>query len=111
MKFRDSYRAQYYLAVLEREIFKLHSIFQQTSFLDRDFSSIVEEFSIELAEELDQILLPTVVYELHASKQVGLLKGETSFERYCSFFLENQEYTPAARDVVEKYPFLFAMTI
>jgi type 2 lantibiotic biosynthesis protein LanM len=109
VKFRDSIRAQYYLAVLEREISKTISEFPKAPFLSEDFSSFVHGFSIELAEELDQILLPTVVYELHESKQQGLLKGKTSFERYNSFFLDDLGYTSQARAVVEKYPFLFEM--
>lgn len=109
MKFRDSFRAQYYLAILEREISKIISEFSKTSFLSEDFAALVQEFSIELAEELDQILLPTIVYELHESKRLGLLKGKTSLERYNSFFLDEYGYTPQARVLIEKYPFLFEM--
>lgn len=109
MKFRDSFRAQYYLAALERETLKFLSEFSKAYFLSENFSSIIQEFNVELAEELDQILLPTVVHELHESKELGLLKGKTSLERYNSFFLDEKGYTAQARTIVEKYPFLFEM--
>lgn len=109
MKFRDSFRAQYYLAVLERGITNTISEFSKSCLCSKDFSKIVHDFSTDLAEELDQLLLPTVVHELHKSRQLGHLKGNTPYERYSSFFLNEQGYTSQARTLIEKYPFLFEM--
>lgn len=109
MKFRDSFRVQYYLGILEREISNANLQFFQTHFFTRDFLSILCDFSLELSEELDQLLLPSIVHEIHKSKQQGSLEGSTSFERYKSFFLNHKGYTPQAYSFIEQYPYLFEM--
>lgn len=110
MKFRESFRAQYYLAVLEREAINIISELSNKCLFSKDLSAIIWDFSTDLAEELDQFLLPTVVHELHKSRQLGHLKGNTPFDRYSSFFLNGQGYTSQARMLIEKYPFLFEMS-
>lgn len=109
MKFKDSFRAQYYLAALEKEITNIISEFSSSCLPTKDLPTIIRNFSIDLAEELDQILLPTVTHELHESKRLGQLKGNTPYERYNSFFINENGYTSQARMLVEKYPFLFEM--
>lgn len=109
MKFRDSFRAQYYLGVLEREISLIQSEFSQIPIFSKDFFSILSDFSIEVSEELDQLLLPTFVHELQKTKRLNYLDGNTPFERYRSFFLNQQGYTQHAYSIVERYPYLFEM--
>ncbi len=109
MKFRDSLRAQYYLAVLERGISNATLQFPRPSIFAKDLFSILCDFSTELSEELDQLLLPTIVYELYKSKKLGHLEGLTPFERYKSFFLNQHGYTSQSRSLIKTYPYLFEM--
>ncbi|MBS0621886.1 MAG: type 2 lantipeptide synthetase LanM [Verrucomicrobia bacterium] len=109
MRFRNSWRAQYYLASLEKAFSDTIAQLSTTSLFKKDVSEILCEFSLEVAEELDQLLLPTLVHELHRTKQLGGLAGSTPSERYTSFFVKEHSYTAQARSITDKYPYLFEM--
>lgn len=97
MHFQDALRAQYFIRALEQKILKISQTFKG------DLSS----FLTSLCRELDQTLLPTVAYEMGEAKAAGLLKGNSPEKRYQSFFIQGDNFTPWARELPEKYPFLF----
>ena len=107
--YRDAFRAQYYLSALEKEIASTLTDIALFSFLPVDQKTFLIEFSTTIAQELDQILLPTFASELHKAKNASLLEGNTPFERYVSFFIRKGSYTFQARSFIENHPYLFEM--
>ena len=105
MKFQfqcpDSFRAQYFLELL-REKFEVVKI----KFAPHFPSLNLETFLSQLAQELDQVLIPTIAYEIHMAKLNSLLDGSTPRERYSSFFVNYNEYTEQAKTVCSKYYYL-----
>lgn len=106
MEFIDGFRAQYYLrkllegkVELERKLAKLKTIWPTI-----EIEMITENICEQLAHQLDQAILPTIVHEI---VKAGKLLGKTPEERYQNFFLENNSWTERARKVPDKYPFLF----
>lgn len=110
MKVPDALRAQYFLGSLEKEIKNIKNKFLDHLHFSRSFSEILTEFSSVFADELDQILLPTIAYEIHNFKIVGVLNGETPKDRYVNFFVENDLYSERALHILKKYPLLFEVT-
>lgn len=106
MFFRDSLRAQYYLSALEKAISSFQS-FDRTIPLARSFDILLNEFASEVGMQIDSIILPAIVHEIHEAKSTSKLKGSSSNERYRHFFIENKSFTKQARAVIYKYPFLF----
>lgn len=107
MNFPDAFRAQYFLEFLEKEIWRAEQVLNGFSFFSKSLSEILKEFACSLAIELDQLALPTIVFEIHKAKKKGLLAGNTSQERYVNFFINEKSYTKEAQCVLEIYPFLF----
>lgn len=97
MQFQDALRAQYFIRSLEKEIQEITRI----------FSGDLDPFVNSLCQQLDQILLPTIAYEIGQAKEKNLLKGDTSKKRYQSFFIQDGKFTSLAKQVPQKYPFLF----
>jgi len=110
MKVLDVYRAQYFIACLENEIKRAEDSLSHITCLSTSLHELLAEFSNDLLIELDQLLLPTVVHEIHKAKLLGLLRGETSRERYVSFFVDDDGYTEHAKNIVIQYPLLFELT-
>lgn len=109
MNFPDAFRAQYFLGSLEKEIARAELALCDFTCFSKSLREILREFSSFLAVELDQLLLPTIVFEINKAKQEGLLKGNTSQERYMQFFVDGKSYTKQARFILEHYPFLFEL--
>lgn len=109
MYVQDEYRAQYFLHTLETEISKIEKNFQNFDCFSRSFSYLLKDFLPSLLIELDQILLPTIVYEIHRAKELGLLKGNTSNQKYLNFFVDDYSFTQAAHDIIKNYPFLLKL--
>ena len=107
MKVQDVFRAQYFLACLEKEIKRAEKALSQLSCFSTSLHDILVYFSSHLMIELDQLLLPTIVNEIHKAKHLGLLRGETPEDRYESFFINDNDYTEYAKGIVKQYPFLF----
>lgn len=108
MKAQDAYRAQYFLACLENEIQRAERAFCHMTCFSGSLYELLVGFCADLLIELDQLVLPTIVHEIHKVKERGLLKGETASNRYISFFVDDNTYTEHAKDVIKHYPFLFA---
>lgn len=108
MKFIDGFRAQYYLQKLllakkeiESQLSKLQKIWPKI-----EICSISEDICEQLSRQIDQVILPIIVYEIVLA---GKLPGKTAGMRYQSFFLQNQNWTQRARSIPSRYPFLFQM--
>jgi lantibiotic modifying enzyme len=111
MYFRDALRAQYYLRVLAegqtlitRALCELQAVLPVNS-----PATIAEGLALQVADTVDQILLPTVAHEVFAAKLRGGLIGDTPEQRYDSFFIRDGAWTPSARAIPDTYPFLFSM--
>lgn len=109
MKVQDVFRAQYFLACLEKEIKRTEKSLSHLSCFSISLHDLLVHFSSYLLIELDQLLLPTVVDEIHKAKHLGLLQGKDPEERYTNFFVNDKGYTAHAKDLVTKYPFLFEL--
>ena len=110
ISFSDVFRGQYFLASLEKESQKLLDFLQLRSInLCEEIEEIICPFFSSLVEELDQVLLPTLVYELHIAKKMGLLTGKNSKDRYDSFFVNDLTFTDMSRGINYRYPLLFGM--
>lgn len=107
MKVQDAFRAQYFLAILENEIAKVENYFSDYRCFARPLKSILNEFVFDLYVELDQLLLPTLVFEIHKAQKQGFLYGETPAARYESFFIQDNRYSEYARSILKTYPPLF----
>jgi lantibiotic modifying enzyme len=101
----DVFRSQFFISSLEKEsqdlLRFLSPLFPSAQFLEPFFTS--------LAEEIDQMLLPVITHEISLARNMGLLKGKTSRERYESFFVKQSEFTDLAKSVPWRYPLLFDM--
>lgn len=97
MHFQDALRAQYFIRALEQKKFEISQTFKG------DLSS----FLTSLCRKLDQTLLPIIAYEMGEAKAAGLLQGSHPETRYQSFFIQEGQFTPWARELPKKYPFLF----
>ena len=106
MRCVDALRAQYFLEQLEREVINLQNSLPEFLF-SHSFEQVIQDFNEQLVRELDQIILPTLCFELQQAKSKGLLFGSHPQDRYESFFLKNGAFSPTAYSIVEKYPFLF----
>lgn len=86
--FKDAMRAQYYLPIISKHLKPLldylYELKQKWVYLDID--EIQKQFLSSLGGEADQILLPVIANELYLAKCSGVLQGNTSAERYDSFF-------------------------
>ncbi len=109
MKVQDAFRAQYFFAYLERIIQQTQQTLSDFTCIAVPLQTLLTDFSANLLIELDQLLLPTIVFEFHEAKQSRKLFGESSEARYASFFVNDQEYTRQAKDIILKYPFLFEL--
>lgn len=109
MKVQDVFRAQYFLANVERWIEQLEFDLHRFPCFATSLKDLLLKSSISLLIELDQTILPSIVFEIHKAKGLSLLQGNVSEARYVSFFIREDGYTDCARELVLKYPFLFEM--
>lgn len=109
MKLLDAFRAQYFLSTIENELIRVEKEFYSCDCFSKTLYVILQEFSSFIAVELDQLLLPTITFEIHKAKEKGSLVGLTPEERYKSFFVDDKAYTKHARLIIDKYPLLFEM--
>lgn len=109
MKVQDVFRAQYFLACLEKEMKRAEESLSHLPCFSISLHDLLVNFSSHLLIELDQLLLPTIVNEIHKAKHLGLLQGKNSKERYTSFFVNDIGYTPHAKNIVAQYPLLFEL--
>ena len=109
VRFPDIYRAQYVLKLLEAHSEKFVTDDLPKNLSKVPLTTIVVPFFSVLAQELDQILLPTVIHEISVAKKTGCLKGETPASRYESFFIEGSKYTDIAKTIPLRYPLLLKM--
>lgn len=100
----DPYRAQFFLDSLESRFTKLVEFFEGSCFFAGDIASSITPFAQGIARELDQIILPTLVHEIHQKKSQGLLRGENSVDRYRSFFVQEGSFSPYAKEILSRYP-------
>ena len=109
VKFRDAYRAQYYLPYLKRSEKELKEQLTKTSqkvpLTNKDdiTSSIIKE----IGDQLDGIILPSVAKEVHESKND--LQATTPEGRYKEFYVKEEKWTDRAKGLPQKYPHLFKM--
>lgn len=106
MQVPDAFRAQYYLPTLEKEIAFLKQDVGELPFFV-DWELWIDKYVSALSISIDQILLPTLVYEIHKLKEEKKIVGLTASGRYKNFFVQNGAYTAHARGLFAKYPFLF----
>jgi len=99
MQFQDALRAQYFVRSLEIQLEEI----------TRFFSGDLTFFLTRLCHQLDQILLPVIATEIAQAKELGFLTGNTPEERYHSFFIQDDQFTKPAKDLPQKYPFLFTL--
>ncbi len=99
MFFRDAFRAQYYLSSLEKEIVHAQTCLSSLGLFSNSLGQILSDFATELGEEIDQILLPTISFELHKAKKKNFLIGETPSARYKVFLF--------MRKITQNWPLLY----
>ena len=106
LSYRDKFRAPCYIPYLEKMI---DGLLLELSLLGcKDPKSIVFNLIQTVTDELDDILLPSVIYEVRTKIYV-LEDGETPKDQYESFFIDKkkQEWSQDARNLAEKYKFIF----
>lgn len=106
MRFMDALRAQYYINQLQHELNKIIELYN-LSIIQYSLQDVLRSFIEALALEVDQIILPTIAYELANAKSNSLLIGHTPKERYDSFFIQRGCFTAKARELITEYSFLF----
>jgi type 2 lantibiotic biosynthesis protein LanM len=104
MKVIDNYRAQYYQNTVRLNSEKFLSFCIKNPKSITNVSSIIEGIETELAKNLDQIILPTIVHEIHASKPIV---GQNPEQRYYNFFVNNNKWSKQALEIPIKYSQLF----
>ncbi|WP_042282194.1 DUF4135 domain-containing protein [Candidatus Protochlamydia sp. R18] len=104
---KDAFRAQYFLSSLNREIENLESKLKKENFFSNSSKNFLNSYFETIAHELDQVLLPTIVYEINKAKSEGKLFGNCPQDRYESFFVDGIKYTETALSIISNYPFLF----
>jgi type 2 lantibiotic biosynthesis protein LanM len=106
LNYRDAFRAQYYIPYLEKMINDI--LFELNLLGCKDSKSIVLNLIQTIAYELDDILLPSVIFEIRTKNYVSE-DGETPNDRYASFFIDKKEkkWSYDARNFAEKYQFIF----
>lgn len=109
MNFSDAFRAQYFLGFLEKEMARTEKALCHLTCFSKSLSEILREFSSFIAVELDQLVLPAIVFEIDKAKRKGILIGKTPQERYVNFFVDGKGYTKQARFILERYPFLLEL--
>jgi len=63
--FKDAFRAQYFIAILEKKLEELSSVFSKSSvFFHASAGQVLADFLTGLAFELDQLILPIIAYEV-----------------------------------------------
>ncbi|CAF1120170.1 unnamed protein product [Didymodactylos carnosus] len=107
IQYRDIYRSQYYLPLLETVIRDMVLYLENVGCINIDH--VLFDLIQTIANELDDMILPTVVYEIHSHK--GRLSGETAMDRYKNFFFDHsaQTWASTSRTIVKKHKFLFDM--
>jgi type 2 lantibiotic biosynthesis protein LanM len=106
LNYRDGFRAQYYIPYLEQ---MTNGVLSELDLLGcKDSESIVFDLIQTITNELDNILLPSIIFEVR-TKNDALEYGETSNERYASFFIDKKEnkWSYDARNFLKKYQFIF----
>ncbi|NNM43161.1 MAG: DUF4135 domain-containing protein [Chlamydiae bacterium] len=110
INFCDVFRGQYFLSSLEKESKKLLSFLQSRKFdLFPQIDELLAPFFSSLVDEIDQVLLPTIVHEIAIAREMGFLKGKTPKDRYESFFIEGSSFTDMSKSISWRFPLLFAM--
>ena len=111
IQFRDAYRAQYYLSILQKsedELRKSVTALAPTIVIP-DSDNILRPILRSLADELDGILLPVVAHEIASAK--SHLVGDSPQKRYQHFFVSDadNQWTERAKSIPKSYPWLFEM--
>ena len=103
----DAMRAQYFIGILDRfvSLLKNNSLGMATDYQ----TGIIDDLYRQIAERVDQIVLPVIAFEIASAKERGFLSGRTSADRYDSFFVHNKKWTDNARSLIGRYPKLFEM--
>lgn len=109
MRFKDAYRAQYFIHHLEKEFEDLSNLISSQVIIPHPLKEVLNDFFDCLNDELDQIILPTICFEIHKVKNQFGLAGETPTERYASFFIKNGNFSEEAIAITKNYDFLFEM--
>jgi lantibiotic modifying enzyme len=109
MLFRDALRAQYYLRVLQQGQTRLEDCLERLKpqFPELKIAALTDRVVRQLADQLDQLLLPIIAYEVAITKAIGALVGDTSEARYDSFFVCEGSWTLAAKSLPRTYQNLF----
>lgn len=109
MRFRDAYRAQYFIEILEDEVKRFIEIFNDQDIFSKSTLELIDEFATQIAVEVDQIILPSIAHEIKKTSSSHSLSGNSSSLRYENFFVKNHKYTLHARLFLDHYPFLFEL--
>jgi len=104
MKVQDAFRAQYFLDFIETELKEIEEALRVLDFFDSSILDILQGFVEPLYQELDQIILPTIVYEIDVNRPN--LRGNSPKKRYESFFINERGFTSQARTLLKRYPLL-----
>ncbi|CAF0973178.1 unnamed protein product [Adineta steineri] len=105
IKYRDMFRAQYYISDLQNIAQQLISQVEELGCINT--TGVLFDVMQHLADELDDMILPIVAYEIHVHKCEN--NTLTPHERYRNFFVDSSKHswTNVAREVLQKYPFIF----
>jgi lantibiotic modifying enzyme len=105
MRFTCSLRAQYFIKELTTAFHGIKTYLERSTIAHDITSDVVGPIFDHLALDLDRIFLPVIAYEVHNAKENGLLQGDSPQERYCSFFIDqqNKQWTTMARNIKIKY--------
>lgn len=107
MHFKDAYRAQFFLGQIEDELNNLAEFFSKAQIFSNPFKETISDFITQLCSELDQIILPTICFEIHQAKIQNILIGKSPKDRYRSFFEKNENFSKEALSIIRNYSFLF----
>jgi len=110
VKFRDVFRAQYYLKGLQEATDFLSNLFANPKYSIPcgDLKQLAHSILQQISDQQDNILLPVVAHEIAQAKERNKLHGNSPEERYESFFITNngKEWTTTARELLNNYPVL-----
>ena len=105
IKYRDVFRAQYYINDIQNIARQLLNQVEELGCVN--IADVLFDLLQHLADELDDMILPVVVYEIHKHRQENNIL--TAHERYQNFFIDSSihSWTNMAREIIQKYSFVF----
>jgi type 2 lantibiotic biosynthesis protein LanM len=106
MYFKDAMRAQLYIPLLEKYKINIEQELESLVSSKISVNKIINKIYSHVSVSLDQIVLPIIAKEIYKAKKNNLLEGSTPLQRYESFFIRNNKWTPSFINIIKQYPLL-----